>query len=223
MVIQRTKKGLSSVFVSPNRFDPSCFEDKVAENTDWRLMGDSGTRLLDAGKPTGRHRSHIVSPDRIELWVTPAGLAKPAIFIAIGIGLLIVGSPVSLLFGLPGLWIAGRRLPPKVVDKKSGLYWKGWRMPPPDAAENGRWPTWCRLQEVHAIQLLYGRIQDDSVYANVGARYVQYELNLVLHDARRVSVLAHDDIAQLREDGARLADLLQLPLWDATRHGMAPR
>lgn len=219
MLIDRIKNGLASIFGPRNGFDASCFEDPVAERTEWRLLGESGTRLLGEGKPIGRHRSHRVSPDRIELRVTQAGLAKPVVFTSIGAGLLLCGSPACLLFLVPGLWIACRRLPPKVFDRTSGWYWKGWEMPQPSAPETGSRRTWCRLQEIHAIQLLYGHVREYTGYADVGGGYDQYELNLVLHDASRIGVLAQNDIAQMRDDAASIAAFLQVPVWDATRHG----
>jgi len=203
------------IFAPRNGFDASCFEDPVAENTEWTLLHE--------GNLIGRHRSHRVSPDRIELRVTPAGLVKPAVFTTIGTGMLLSGSPACLLFLVPGLWIAYRRLPPKVFDKTSGWYWKGWEMPQASVTETGRRRTWCRLQEIHAIQLLYKHVREYTGYADVGGGYAQYELNLVLHDAKRIEVLAHDDLAQMREDATSIAALLRVPVWDATRHGMAPR
>ncbi|MEL6133809.1 MAG: hypothetical protein AAFR59_10645 [Bacteroidota bacterium] len=44
--------------------------------------------------------------------------------------------------------------------------------------------------------------------------YKSYELNLVLKDARRIQIVDHTYIQQIRTDAAQLRDFLEIPVWD---------
>jgi len=65
------------------------------------------------------------------------------------------------------------------------------------------------LSDVYALQLL--RAPAGSGFRN----FPCYELNLVLHDGRRVNVAGHGSLDRLRYDARLLRSFLQVPLWDA--------
>ena len=60
-----------------------------------------------------------------------------------------------------------------------------------------------------ALQLLSEHVSGND------SSYYSYELNLVLEDGRRLSVVDHGDCEQLREDAQLLSQLLGKPVWDA--------
>jgi hypothetical protein len=68
----------------------------------------------------------------------------------------------------------------------------------------------CKLEDVHAIQLLreYCRGNKSSYYS--------YELNLVLHDGRRVNVVDHGKHSQILDEARMLSECLEVPVWDAS-------
>jgi hypothetical protein len=125
----------------------------------------------------------------------------------------IIGSIVGLAFALAGIMIVagGRRR--CVFDRTTGMFWIGRRDPqlarPAKPEESVGRDKLLRLAQVYALQLIRTRvIFDDS-------RDTNYELNLVLHDASRVSVVSHGEIKHLRGDAQELSQFLGVPLWDA--------
>lgn len=67
------------------------------------------------------------------------------------------------------------------------------------------------LAEVRAIQLV-----NERVGTRRKDRFVSVELNLVTSDAARISVVDHGDRSQIQSDAAILAQILGVPVWDAT-------
>jgi hypothetical protein len=97
---------------------------------------------------------------------------------------------------------------PIVFDKSSGHLWKG-RKDPNKALDRMAHDEFTRLEQIHSLQLLseYCHGRKNSYYS--------YELNLVLEDGKRVNVIDHGNLDQLRMDARRLSGFLQIPLWDA--------
>ncbi len=114
---------------------------------------------------------------------------------------------IGLIFVLGALlvaWAGLYRLAAPFVrfDKESGMV---TRAALPLFAPVRRLP----LSAVHALQLL-------RAPAGTGFRnFPCYELNLVLHDGRRVNVAGHGHLDRLRRDARVLRSFLQVPLWDA--------
>jgi hypothetical protein len=113
---------------------------------------------------------------------------------------------IGLIFVMGALlvaWAALYRLAAPCVrfDKESGMV---TRVTLPLFAPARRVP----LSDVHALQLL-------RAPAGSGFRsFPCYELNLVLHDGRRVNVAGHGHLDRLRRDARVLRSFLQVPLWD---------
>ena len=66
------------------------------------------------------------------------------------------------------------------------------------------------LDRVHAIQIVHERVRDSD------SSYTSYEINLVLHDAQRVTVVDHGSLKHIRRDAEQIAELIGVPVWDAT-------
>ena len=102
-------------------------------------------------------------------------------------------------------------------DKALGFYWEGTQRP----IENTKDET-IRLQDIHAIQLISEYIVSNSS-SNSGGRgrrrrnhsYYSYEINLILESGERVNVIDHGDKLSVRRDANKVADFIEVPLWDA--------
>ncbi len=117
-------------------------------------------------------------------------LAMGVVFMAVGIGMFIYGTT------------------PIVFDKGSGYFWKG-RKGPQDVIEVSSLKKCAQLEQIHAIQLV-----SEFVHSGKSSFY-SYELNLVLEDAGRLTVIDHGNLKRLREDANTLAQFLGKPVWDA--------
>jgi len=66
-----------------------------------------------------------------------------------------------------------------------------------------------RIDEICALQLL------SRLCRNKRKDYYSYELNLVFADATRLNLVNHYALLAIREDSSILANILEVPLWDA--------
>lgn len=118
---------------------------------------------------------------------------------------MIIGSS-TLVFCVLAMW-AGMR--PIVFDTASGWFWQGWLSP--ESTRPGLTSSSAvRLSRVRAVQVLSKFVQDKYD----GRHYHFYELNLVLHDGRRLHVLGHAGMAALRGDANALAAFIGKPVWE---------
>lgn len=193
-------------------FDPASFGDPLALKVSWdplrrSLLGYGSRKVVEP------------VPGRIELRPTFGAVAETIYYMIPG--LLMLGIAVALGLGetpelgipfavvgflvaiVPGsmLW---RRLQPQVFDRGSGRYWAGSTAPAgPDGEAS------CRLQSIHALQILCWKPQGRGLaYRN--------ELNLVLKDGSRTAVITVADLDNARQCAARLAQLSGWKVWDAT-------
>jgi hypothetical protein len=200
-------------------FDAGWFDDPIAEQTQWSIVAQDA-------KDSGAGSLIQATPERMWFRMAAPGWLKPALLAGAGLLLLIEATDVvALLVGaslcLFAVHVAQERLPPKVFDVSERMYWEGSQPPAAGTAANERGRHSCRLEDIYAIQLLWGKIYEytyPSYYFSA-----RYELNLVLRDASRINIVAYCNRERLREDGQRLADFLGVPLWDATRFGMGPQ
>ena len=101
-------------------------------------------------------------------------------------------------------------------DRQLGIYWRGRTVPAPlaGAASTGKAG---RLSDVYALQLVSTRRYVGNPQVGVdGSGYKEFpthELNLVLKDATRLSIVCDDDYGRLDRGAKVLADFLQKPLW----------
>ncbi len=211
---------LGALSIDGRAVDPSQFADPVAHRTAWEPAKSGGASFCT-------HKLTRVNSFRAEFRATVGAQAFYLLFLVLGVVLTIVflssalsksGATLSfdavlpLLIGLVFAITGGAMFyfgtAPIVFDKSSGHFWKGRKDPnksPARTTQDGFTP----LEQIHSLQLL-------SEYCH-GRKtsYYSYELNLVLEDGKRVNVIDHGNLDQLRTDGRRLSGFLQKPLWDA--------
>lgn len=211
---------LKEIVGSIERFDPSRFNDPIAEQTGWGPVKNGGTNFRT-------HRLSKTGEWQIQFKITIGAILFCGIFIASGIGIigLAVLSEVKgewymrlliLLFGLVfggiGAGMLYKYTTPIIFDKQSGVFWKGRRSPSqldnPGKIKESVW-----LSNIHALQIISEYCSSSS--SRGGSSYRSYELNLVLDDAKRINVIDHGNYARLRKDAESLAEFLGVPLWDS--------
>jgi hypothetical protein len=204
-------QGLS---VEPVPFDPSAIGDEVAQRTQWGPAKGGGASFRT-------HRLVRVDSNRLEFKATAGALAFYWLFLVVGLGVLIGfsvggssrGSVVPLIVGAMFVVAGGAMLrfgtAPIVFDKRKGSYWRG-RTSPYDVRHTSELTHHAPLKRVHALQIVseYCRGNKSSYYS--------YELNLVLDDGSRQTVVDHGNLERLRADARTLGRFLGTPVWDAT-------
>ena len=191
-------------------------DDPVARQTSWTpaSSGNGGVRTHEFG---------MISPGRAEFRLSKGtqwlclgmfgfGLAGLGVGGAMGAGLIPavpgwwLGVSFGFVFAIAGAgmrWELGR---PRVFDMDELRFWRGRK--PRDRAKVDAFAT--PLDEVHAGQLLASRPRADRDSP------FNYEINLVRHDGERAIVIDHQNLERIREDGAAIAELIGVPVWDAT-------
>ena len=182
--------------------------------TGWDSVGSGYTNIAT-------HKLVEVSPQRLEFRSTLKAYAAAGVFLLIGMGLFghAIKSSSSLLFGVLFFGIGVLMMYfgsiPFVFDKREGYLWKGRKKPESDAVEKHSARKIALLDEVHAIQLLYELVKTRS--QTTGTKYVDtYEMNIVIGDGSRVSVVRHGDKESLLKDAEKLSIFLGKPIWNAT-------
>lgn len=127
----------------------------------------------------------------------------------IGVGLIFTGAGVVLL--LKG----GAQIN---MDCRLNAMWKG--KIDPDAVINKKSiDGYTSLKELHAVQVIQELFQDDvDDDGHRGQSFYSYEINLVMHDGKRVNVLDHGNKKAIDEQAKMIATLFDVPLWDGCRN-----
>jgi hypothetical protein len=86
---------------------------------------------------------------------------------------------------------------PIIFDKGIGMFWKG-KSTVENISPEGNHISYTSLKEIHSIQLI-----GEWCYGGKTS-YNSYELNLVLNDGKRINVVDHKGMRQLREDAQKL-------------------
>lgn len=202
-------------------FDPSVFNDSVAEETEWTPLKRGGTNFRT-------HSLMEIDYNRLQYKISPGMMIFSLVFIAIGIGsawfislrlgvqysgfLIETHWPVLLFGGIfttAGLGMLYSGSKPIVFDKISGFYWKGRKEPNISMREEDL-KNACRLSSIHAIQIVRERVRSNK------STYYSYEINLVKKDGSRLNVIDHGKKAVILEDAKRLSEFLGKPVWDAS-------
>jgi hypothetical protein len=119
---------------------------------------------------------------------------------------LVIGS----VFGLGGCLINHNPLTKRTFDKVTNQYLKGKINKPKDQ---------CKLSDIHAIQIISERVTSQSTNSNGCTRkttFKSYELNLVLKDKNRLTIVDHGELEIVRTDAETLSRFLGVRVWDAT-------
>jgi hypothetical protein len=195
-----------------NSFDPSLLGDPVAMKTGWDSVGSGYTNIAT-------HKLVEVTPQRLEFRSTLKAYAAASVFLLIGMCLFghAVKSSSSLLFGVLFFGIGVLMMYfgsiPFVFDKREGYLWKGRKKPESDPGEKHSPRKIALIEEVHAIQLLHEFVKRKT--RSWGPRYVDtYEMNIVIGDGSRVTVVRHCDKASMLKDAEKLSIFLGKPIWN---------
>jgi len=190
-------------------------DDPVLRQTHWTPLARSGH-----GWPTHRLVVHA-SEGWAELRPN-VPLHRPLLILSEVSGLVLLlwqfitdgqGSAVAMLtMLLIATPIFGFTLRTVVFDRRSGRFWEQRLVAPSKRFMEGR------LSGIHAIQLIPERVITGDTTGLTGppAFFVSYELNLVNHRGGRLNLIDHVMLGWLRRDAHRLAQFLDVPLWDIT-------
>ena len=189
-------------------FDPSSLKDPIAMETDW-------SPLMRRSANFTTHKLNEVSPDRLEVRLTIENYCFCAFLMIIGV-LVLALAPTQLgaifcgvLFFGAGAVIMYYESIPLVFDQRERYLWKGRKMPQRHAVEKPTDGKSARIDDVHAIQLLYECVKIQRRYRDM------YEMNVVLGDGTRIGVVRHLDQARLMNDAKKLSIFLRKPIWNA--------
>ena len=214
-MLKETLEKLQDMIPDKPSINPKRFKDPVAKQTDWTLLSAEAANFRT-------HKLVTISPSRVELRPTFGGFLFAFVFMLVGMvtlgvfGILFTTKPLSfwmliplaigLIFGGVGVQLLRKISTPMVFDKTRGYFWKGGEMPQNLGFSPVEEPDFARLDEIHALQLLEDSIDDET----------SSQLNLVLHDGRRIHIVSQSGGQKTRMDILRLSGFLDVPLWDAT-------
>ena len=203
---------------SQQQLDPAKFNDPLALTIEWTPATRGGTNFRT-------HRLVEIDFSRVEFKAAMGAKIFYSIFFFAGLAFAVGFSfqeklledfaietiaPVlfSSVFMAIGFLLYYFGTAPIVFDKTVGYFWKG-RKSPQDSPEPGTIKKLALLEDIHAIQLLSEYVRGSK------SSYYSYELNLVLNDGRRITVIDHGNLKRLREDAQKLAQFLGKHIWDA--------
>jgi len=216
-------KSLVDLNPSTPALDPSIFKDELANGTGWTPIKPGGSNF--------RERKLVFSPDfgRARFKATLTSVIFGGLFLIVGIGVLTAGIVMlakhgveleavflplfGLVFASVGLFLIHLFTIPVVFDRSSGFFWKGRVSPEKLARGYDSVKDTTLLSKIHALQII---AEYCSGSGKNSSSYYSYELNIVLEDASRINVVDHGDIKSLKQDAAKLAEFLGVPLWDAS-------
>lgn len=202
-------------------FDPSCFDDPLALDTEWTPLKRGGANFCT-------HKLYQSDFDRYEFRVTIFARLFCSIFLLVGLGTMFVPPIINILkgrslwqgfetiflflfglvFAFVGYMLLVHYIVPIAFDKKNGYFWKG-RKSPDYIVNVDVIKHVVLLDNIHAIQLISERCKGENGF------YLSYELNLVLEDASRMNVIDHGNKTSIIQDANKLSFFLGVPVWNA--------
>lgn len=210
---------LSALMPVRRPFDPAAFADPMAQQIDWSPAKGGGSSFCT-------HKLVQQSPHRLQFRATLGAWIFYLVFAVAGglvVGAVVLGTELSratllrLEFLVPfllgsvflvlGLGLIYFNTMPIVFDKSGAFFCKGRTMPS-DVANPRSLRHYAPFSEIYALQLLSERCSSKN------GSFFSHELNLVLRDKRRINVVDHGNLTQLRADAQTLAAFLDRPLWD---------
>lgn len=197
-------------------FDPESIDDKVAQETQWTPLVPGGTNTTD-------FKFSKSSPDRVEFKASPKLYIAVVAFLILGVAAIIRfstepsgsllfygGIGLGIVFVFSGLSKAMSFKKVPVFDLDEGFFGKDKKEPEKDQANSS---TQCRIDDIHAIQLIQERVQGSS--GSGSSTYYSFEMNLVLESGARVNVADHGTLDRIRGDAEKLSEFLDVPVWNA--------
>jgi hypothetical protein len=223
-MLKRLLEKLKNLTVEATPYDPSGLDDPIAMRTEWGPAKSGGASF-------GTHKLVAVDSFRLEFRPTGGAIAFYALFLAVGVAVLVgvsiagltgainslgagllpllIPATVGLVFTVLGGIMLRSGSAPIVFDRRRSAYWRG-RVAPHELSNRHGHKETATLDQIHALQLIseHCTSKDSSYYS--------YELNLVLDDGTRINVVDHGNQSELHEDATALAEFLGVPIWDAT-------
>ena len=164
-----------------------------------RLVAPTSTRLelrptVHARRAVGVLVVLVVMFGGLSIGAARAGEWWPAVFLL----------GMTLVFATITRFQVRRHFHQRIFDIRLGRYWTA-RTP----EERDR-PTAdvVSLAEIRGLQITDEEVDGGEV------NFTAYELNLVLADGRRVNVVDHVRLRQIRDEAARIGALLGKPVWE---------
>lgn len=115
-----------------------------------------------------------------------------------GYFVVLLGLSTTVLIASGAIYATSRLATPMSINKNTQQFTKN------------RGNTIIDIRSACAIQVIC------RIYETSDNHLVLYEANMVLTNAERVHIVAHGRLKHLRHDAARLAQFLNLQVWDAT-------
>ncbi len=185
---------------------PEDFNDEIALKTKWDLLAPKSKSFSQKKLEQKNEYELIVGSTIVERII-------PIIIFIIGLAIItysfsegsqeITGYLIGLGFLGIGYFMLKSAFKRKTFDKNNNEFTND--NPVKDNFIKDR-EVVCRLDEIHAVQLLKNRTGD--CYSSV----VIDEINLVLKDASRIHVASQ--VESITKAGKILSDFLKVPLWD---------
>lgn len=219
------KELLREIEERKNRPKPPWADDPIAKSLEW-----TGTAAFGADNVTNPKGAHVrlakASANRIEFHPPSTRRWHVTMLFAGGVTyVLVVIATASLMTAILAPFIClmlsvlaefyTRSIADWLYfDKQLGVYWRSKTVPATTIASTEKAG---RISDIYALQLLSTwRYVGDPRMGVAGAGYKQFpthELNLVLNDARRLSIVCDDDYGRLDRGAKTLAEFLRKPLW----------
>ncbi|MEM6264787.1 MAG: hypothetical protein AAGI38_19905 [Bacteroidota bacterium] len=224
-MLKKLVESLKTLARTPQGVDPAIFNDPLALEVEWVPLKGGGANLKT-------HKLVSKGPGRLEFRVSGGATVFYLIFFVIGVGAMlgatgyylfqngftfngedfhrsIMLTIFGLLFGTPGAAMLYFGSMPQVFDKERGYFWRGWKEPNRFGMPEEGPKLLIPLEDIHALQLLAERVSGSK------SSFYSYELNLILTSGERVNVVDHGNWRQLQKDTEKIAELIQIPIWDA--------
>ena len=114
----------------------------------------------------------------------------------------------GLVFMTMGLVSLYKLLRPVRFDRFSRTFAKGYSF----VRE-----TSVSFNDIEAIQILSEHCRGAKNNSNNSNSFTSYELNLVLKNKSRLTVVDHADVSEIRRNADVLSNMLSVPVWDITK------
>lgn len=219
-ILEKLEEIANAAFKNVKVFDPSIFNDEVANKTEWKSLANGGSNFKS---------NKLLELSSTQLMYKPTLMAY--IFPMVFIGMFIAGAIMiaftfakqygyiayigALVFTVvpifAGFFILRSSVKARVFDKREAIFYKGKK--PSFRDYNKITKNQCPLNKIYAIQLIKKHITSSSSGSSSTQTY--YEMNLVLTDTFRINVIVGSDSYYVRNDAKKIAAFLNVPVWDA--------
>ncbi len=202
--------------MSDEKFTPETLNDEIALETQWSPLKPGGTNTTD-------FKFSKISSNRVEFKASPKLYIAVGAFFILGIAAIIKfsmepngsllfygGIGLGIILILTGISKLIRMGKPPVFDLEKGYFWKDQKKPDKDLKTSS---TQCRIENIHAIQLIQERIQSGG--SSGSSSFYSFEMNLVLENGSRLNVVDHGTLSRIRKNANQLSNFLDVPVWDA--------